>query len=274
MWTVIQAQQISVGAAIGIGVGVAVVVLALFGLAAAMLAGVTRRPRKVADSPDDAARDRAAASSPSGLTFADMPVRPRPAPPLTPPLPPTEEVPMGTLPDPSPDDVAEPAPADPLADRLLLPPPVVMHEGRELVLLVWLRLMTEGQQDPLVRQIVADFYTACLTDPVIAGYFPGGHGLGQLRGHFARAFVDLASRGLYASTANFLAVRHANIRNAQTGQPITGDAYDRVIRHLEDTLRLHQVPATPECLGRILSMTDAARPLIVFEDATAGTAST
>ena len=157
--------------------------------------------------------------------------------------------------------VAEPVPEP--TNRLLVPPPEVELNGVMVTLHEWARLKA-GDARTVFQEIVADFYTALLTDPRVSSYFPGREGITTLRAHFANAFIVLARDGLYLSTANELAVVHRNIRNG-AGEPITGEVYDIVIGHLVHTLTeiKYGVPDTPECLGRLGTMVELAKPLIV-----------
>ena len=157
---------------------------------------------------------------------------------------------------------APPEPPEP-TNRLLVPPPEVVIDGVTVTLHEWARRKT-GDARTVFQEIVADFYTALLTDPRVSSYFPGREGIPVLRAHFANAFIVLARDGLYLSTANELAAAHRSIRNAD-GEPITAEVFDIVIGHLVHTLTeiKYGVPNTPECLGRLATMVELAKPLIV-----------
>ena len=95
-------------------------------------------------------------------------------------------------------------------------------------------------RDRGIRAAVDEFYARVAGDPLLRPYFDGVD-LGRLRWHQAALLTAL--------TGGPRSYSGRDLGSAHTGLEITGDAFDRVVEHLTDTLR--DVGVGPDTVEKI-----------------------
>jgi truncated hemoglobin YjbI len=126
-----------------------------------------------------------------------------------------------------------PAIDQPAVGQVLQPPPTVRDSsGRAITVKDWLTHYWPGS--PGWPAIVAEFYNRAAADPAIAEFFAHTD-MAMLQKHFTHTMIIITKDGVTVPTRDYLARVHADLRS-RTGQPITGEIYDRTIDVLVEVL--------------------------------------
>lgn len=106
---------------------------------------------------------------------------------------------------------------------------------------------------PAVTLVVDRFYDRLVADPTVNQYF-AGKDMARLKAH-QRALVTVALGGMSETyTGRLMGPAHAGLN-------ITGDAFDRILMHLEAVLV--DAGVAPITIGKIMAILEPLRPEVV-----------
>jgi hypothetical protein len=141
-------------------------------------------------------------------------------------------------------------------EHVLASAPTVPPTDDGLVLYDWLR---KEAGDGVWEEIVTEMYDRAAAVPMVASYF-GGVDLAELQRHFLAALVMLTGRGLTVGAVRRMGNAHLPVHN-ESGQPISGDAYDAVVATLAGILLARGVPR--DTMGQVGALVEPLREVIV-----------
>lgn len=153
------------------------------------------------------------------------------------------------------------APVESSVDPLIVAPPMVLTaHGANISVGDFFR---HSHSKYSWDDVGAELYRHIRADEILVGYFPGDL-LQRLPRHTAHALKLVTTNGLRAKTLIWIAETHRDVRD-QNGQPITGEAFDRLFRILAAVLSDMGVPR--RALESLADLRDALRLAIVVEPA-------